>query len=308
MAGEKSQTPFENLGTSPDSHHTTLSDRVVASDTSDSADPPPYTITATTTPSAPTAQETHPPNTSGPQSQSLEHKPIAIPAIGSSSDSPFLRAYAPILTTYNLPRDSFFSFLDHLNKVISGSPPLQVLDATGGILQSVPILFPLRWIGSAVSGLASLGSQGVSKSRADSYLRQANRETFGPRGLKVEIAKLDALAYMANIPILDSNGKVSRQNPLLQRLLETGGAAEGARDAGMVVEQRQVEILQPWIAALELDILPWTSKSKLTRFNAALKKRNDPAQWRDGLGQSSEASEETDIRHGLWLVIRPMDA
>ncbi|KAF9885929.1 cell division cycle- protein [Aspergillus nanangensis] len=241
-----------------------------------------------------------------------------------SFDSPFLRAYAPILATYNLPRDSFYHFLDQLNKVISGSPPLQVLDATGGILQSVPILFPLHWLGSVVSGLANLGSQGVSKSRTDSFLRQANHDIFRPRGLTVELTKLDALAYLANIPILDSQGKVNRQSALFQRLLqhELGGrkpnsritasssstsADEQPRDVDM--RQQQILILQPWIAELELDVLPWTSKSKLTRFNAALKKRTSPNPPGSATGQQeSESSDEAKgVRQCLWLVIRPAE-
>ncbi|KAL4888072.1 hypothetical protein BDV59DRAFT_196764 [Aspergillus ambiguus] len=287
------ENPFEAMGHS-DSDHTNLSDPVVASDTSGSPDPPPYTATTTTTQESDITPE---------QSSQPDNKPIAIPAIGTSFDSPFLRAYAPILTNYNLPRESFFSFLDQLNKVISSSPPLQVLDATGGILRSVPILFPLRWLGSVVSGMANLGSQGVSKSRTDSYIRQANREMFGPRGLRVEIVKLDALAYMAEIPILDSHGKVNRQAPLFQQLLNgTGGAATDSTQ-DIDVQQRQVDLLQPWIAGLERDVLPWTSQSKLTRLNAALKKRND------GTSQQDESSDEgAELRQGLWLVIRPENA
>ncbi|KAH8690519.1 hypothetical protein BGW36DRAFT_264533, partial [Talaromyces proteolyticus] len=208
---------------------------------------------------------------------------IAIPALHSSFDSPFIRAYAPILRQKNnLPRESFLTFLDNLNKVIANSPPLEVLDVTGGILKSVPLLFPIHWLGSAVSGLAKLGSLGVSKSRTDSLIKQANRDIFGPRGLKIEIAKLDALAHIASIPILDSQGKINRNAPVMQRLLKTGidgppsptpQSEERDGDIADAVQQR-IKILQPWIAELEFNILPWTAKSKLTRFNAALKKRN----------------------------------
>lgn len=210
-----------------------------------------------------------------------------------------------------MPQESFLSFLDQLNKIIAGSPPLQVLDATGGILQQVPILFPIRWLGAVVSGIANLGSQGVSKSRTDSFLRDANKDVFGPRGLKVELGKLDALAYIAELPILDSQGKVNRQSALFQRLMnETRGAAsQEVQDVD--IRQQQVKILRPWIAELEVATLPWTSKSKLTRFNAALKKKNAPLQ----AGSSSDIrfegevdEEEKALKHGLWLVIRPKDA
>lgn len=301
MASEKSQNPFKNLDSPSES---------VAGPSNTSpanAEPPSYTPTATDfgTDSPPQAGTAQP------------NKPIAIPSIEPSFDSPFLRAYAPVLTTYNLPRESFFTFLDHLNKLIASNPPLQILDATGGILQSVPILFPLRWIGSAVSGLANLGSHGVSKSRTDSYIQQVNREIFGPRGLKAEIVKYDALAYIANIPILDSKGKISRQMSVSQRLLNEAGTGtatataaaadgQGHEQGGLDMQQQRIKTLQPWIAELELDILPWTSKSKLTRFNAALKKRNDPGQVESMSGQRSESNyEETKFRKCLWLLIWP---
>lgn len=297
MTSEKSQNPFENLDGPSGS--------VLGPSNTSSAnvEPPRYTTTATESGT----------NSTLPQpSTTQQTKPIAIPAIEPSLGSPFLRAYAPILADYNLPRESFFNFLDHLNKLITSNPPLQVLDATGGILQLVPLLFPLHWLGSAVSGLANLGSHGVSKSRTDSYIRQANQEIYGPRGLKVEIVKLDALAYVANIPILDSKGKVSRQMPVLQRLLNEGAGTatavdgHGPEQGGVDMQQQRIRIMQPWIAELELDILPWTSKSKLTRFNAALKKRNDPDQAESGSGQRSETNdEETKLRKCLWLVIRP---
>ena len=292
---KKSQNPFDNLDQDDNAAGPSNTTSLAGN-----AEPPPYTPTATASRTGSTPTQ---PNTQ-------QNKPIAIPAAESSFDSPFIRAYAPILIDYNLPRESFFTFLDQLNKVMSSSPPLQVLDAAGGILQAVPILFPLHWIGSTVSGLANLGSHGVSKSRTDSCIRQANQDIFGPRGLKVEIVKLDALVYMANIPILDSQGKVSRQTALFQQLLyETGTgagstatAADGHQPQSVDMQQRLIRILQPWIAELDLDILPWTSKSKLTRFNAALKKRNASDQ-EETVGQRSD--DEAAFRKSLWLVIRP---
>lgn len=329
MASEKSNNPyfngshqFDEQGDSSD--HTPLSD-----DLNTEEQPPAYTnpnpeITTRTEKSS--ASE---PTQESSQSQSAQSnkKPIAIPAVDSSFDSPFMRAYAPVLKDYKLPQEVFFSFLDRLNKAVSSSPPLQVLDATGGVLNAVPILFPLHWIGSAVSGIAKLGNSGVSKSRADSLLKDANKDIFGPRGLKIEVAKLDALAHIAKIPILDSRGKVSRQAPLLQQLSavearpESSAAAEGNIEMAMDAQQRRLRILQPWIADLELDILPWTSQSKLTRFNAALKKYNgtddkeskgkrrrerDSRQSSRNGNEGQDEDEEIDdpFRKCLWLVIR----
>lgn len=289
MADEKKQNPFESMGSSEEAEH-----------------PPAYTAGPSTPTTARTVQTDSP-------TRGNQRKPIALPAIGPSFDSPFIRAYPPILQNHQLPKESFLNFLDQLNKDIASSPPLQVLDATGGILNSVPILFPLHWIGNAVSGLANLGSQGMSKSRTDSSLKTANRDIFGPRGLKVEIGKLDALAHLAGIPILDAQGKVNRQAPLLLQLQDEAVPDE-QRETELEI-QRKIRTLQPWIADLEIEVLPWSSKSKLTRFNAALKKRNDPKEVdrRDRRGRAG--SFDADLRHednesfrkALWLVIREID-
>ncbi|KAJ5747257.1 uncharacterized protein N7511_008953 [Penicillium nucicola] len=311
MSDEKKQNPFEAMGPA-----------------SEEADmPPAYTAPGPSTQQEQEQEREYVPSTpvtTTPQpsiGSASTKRPIAIPAITSSFDSPFIRAYAPILKSYNLPKDSFLTFLDQLNKDISSSPPLQVLDATGGILNSVPILFPLHWIGSAVSGLANLGSQGVSKSRTDSSIKTANRDIFGPRGLKIEIAKLDALAHLAGIPILDSQGKINREAPLLLQLQNVAGANSPGDDGSLQqqqevdVSQRRIQTLGPWIAELEFDILPWSSKSRLTRFNAALKKRNDAKDPEEDLGRrrrharhqcstEKETEDEVPFRKGLWLVIR----
>lgn len=296
MADGEKQNPFENMGAS----HEEAADH-----------PPAYTAAVPPTPAVPSLA------TAQPSCSQLSNKPIAIPAITSSSDSPFIRAYPPILQKYKLPKESFLAFLDQLNKDIAASPPLQVLDATGGVLSSIPILFPLHWVGSAVSGLANLGSQGMSKSRTDSSIKQANRDIFGPRGLRVEVTRLDALAHIAKIPILDSQGKINRQAPLFLRLWNgTPMNYNGNHDQQeqSIDSQQRISSLQPWIAELELAILPWSSKSKLTRFNAALKKRNDTRdhETRDtgkgGQTSTDEASpEEACFRKALWLVIRGVE-
>ncbi|CAG8904022.1 unnamed protein product [Penicillium egyptiacum] len=294
MADEKKRNPFEDMRRSDEGEATDH--------------PPAYTAGPSTQPSRSPVQEV-PSQTS--------HKPIAIPAISSSSDSPFIRAYPPILKNHQLPKESFLTFLDQLNKDIAASPPLQVLDATGGILKSVPILFPLHWIGTAVSGLANLSSQGMSKSRTDSSIKQANKDIFGPRGLRVEIAKLDALAHVAKLPILDSQGKINRQASLFLQLQNEASMSRAETDERQQQElnlQRRIATLQPWIAELEFEILPWSSKSKLTRFNALLKKYNEPRdqEMRDmgrrGVVYNQEIKqEENPFKKALWLVIRDVE-
>ncbi|CAI7666835.1 unnamed protein product [Penicillium manginii] len=238
---------------------------------------------------------------------------IAIPAIDASPGSPLLRAYVPMLTKYNLPQESFFRFLDSLNDVIATNPPMQVLDVTGGILKSVPILFPLHWIGSAFSGLANISEQSKSKSRSDSALKQANKEIFGPRGLKAELANLDALAYIAKIPILDSQGKIDKNSTLARQLADMSRAYRRRRNDSdakdqdqkhghqLELQQQRLHALQPWIQDLQLDIKP-AAKTRLTRLNSALKKYNGDDNRRQD--RSEDGDEQDRFRKCLWLVIR----
>lgn len=262
--------PFEDLGHDQPG----LEPANSTADREPAYSPPPYSPESYQQPSfnEQQQQQQQPP----PQLQDETNKIIAIPATDTPLDSPFLRAYPPALQRYSLAPEPFFAFLDDLNKVISTSTPLQVLDATGGVLNAVPILFPLHWIGSTLSGIANLSSQGMSKSRAESAIAQANKHVFGPHGLKVGIAGLDTLAHLAKIPILDSKGKVNKQAPLFLQLSSQDATGAGAELRELDRSQRLITVLQPWIAHLDVQVLPWATKSKLTRFNATLKKKNNP--------------------------------
>ncbi|KAJ5634067.1 hypothetical protein N7528_001909 [Penicillium herquei] len=229
------------------------------------------------------------------------NRPVAIPQVGMEKESPFLRAYAPYLMKYHMPREMFLTFLDKLNAAMKSSPPMQVLDLTGGVLQSVPILFPLHWLGSIVSGAANKGSQGLTKSRADSVVKQANKEMFGPLGLKVEIARLKALARVAKMPILDSDGRVNTKAPIIQQLGEFTLHGTEVEDEANFQRQR-VELFRPWIADLEIDSdNPLKkNKSRLTRYNKSVKNYYE--------GNRDSARNDPDLYKALWLVIREIDS
>lgn len=169
----------------------------------------------------------------------------------------------------------------------------------------------------------------MSKSRTDSSIRQANRDIFGPRGLRVEIAKLDALAHVAQFPMLDSQGKINQGAPLFLQLQHEASMASTVADERQQQEidlQQRIRTLQPWIAELEFEVLPWSSKSKLTRLNASLKKYNEPRDEekrsmgrrdrdRRGIGMRRQGDvytqgikkEEAPFKKALWLVIREVE-
>ncbi|KAI1331894.1 hypothetical protein F5Y16DRAFT_359526 [Xylariaceae sp. FL0255] len=164
---------------------------------------------------------------------------IAIPATAATLGSPFIRAYPPVLESFNISRGSFLDFLDGLNRVAVQSPPLQVLGLAGNLVGFVP-LATAQIVGTAVNLAAKVGTFAASKGGTEIYLRKANKEIFGPCGLKVETAKLEAVARLAGAPILDATGSITSDAQSLDP------AAQGGN-----IGQNWLRALQPWIAPLD---------------------------------------------------------
>ncbi|KAK2608875.1 hypothetical protein QQS21_002588 [Conoideocrella luteorostrata] len=181
-------------------------------------------------------------------------KPVAIPATQASLGSPFLRAYPPVLSHFDISRDTFLQFLDGLNRAAVASPPLQVLGLAGNIVSMVP-LHTTQIVGGALNGTAMIGTVAVSKGRVEMTLRQANKEIFAPKGLNVQIAKLDALAVMAKMPILGADGKVDKNVPILKSI------ANGVDNPNMPAQHRRIRALEPWLERLEVVDLPAVEQS-----------------------------------------------
>lgn len=197
----------------------------------------------------------------------LSTKPIAIPAINTKFAAPFLRAYPPILRNYNLPEEIFMPILDRLNQISAASPPLQVLGLAGGIVGMVP-LATTQIVGESVSAAADFSVWAVSKGRVEMYMREINRDIFRPRKLKIEIAKLDGLAKIANIPILDTAGKLDKGAPLLGSVHDLGSRIIDA-------VARRLQVLEPWIQPLKIEEMPdvKVSGNVLTKLAASTQAR-----------------------------------
>jgi hypothetical protein len=169
-------------------------------------------------------------------------QPIAIPATSSSLGSPFLRAYPIELSAYNIPAPTFLSFLDELNRLMVVSPPVKVVGLGGDIVSMVP-LATAQIVGSAVSAAATVTKIGMSKGRSELFLREANANIFGPRGLKVNIVKLEVVAKAAEIPILDAAGKVKKDARLL--------APINSANHGLSGQYRRLMAFAPYTSPLE---------------------------------------------------------
>jgi hypothetical protein len=194
-------------------------------------------------------------------------KPIAIPATNAKVGSPFLRAYPLCLADHALPPDVFLRFLDGLNRVAVISPPLQVLGLAGTVIQFVPSGIA-QIVGNAVAFAAQAGTVAISKGRTEIYLRDANKDIFAARGLKVEIAKVEAIAKIAGIPILDDSGKLDKNSKLLGNLeVEELHTLSG--------QERRLRALDQWIAPLEVTPLPAIERQSnpMSRLNQGASER-----------------------------------
>jgi hypothetical protein len=182
-------------------------------------------------------------------------QPIAIPATSAALGSPFLRAYPIELEAYNIPAPTFLSFLDELNRLMVVSPPVRVLGLAGDIVGLVP-LATAQIVGGAVSAAATITNVGMSKGRSEMFIREANKKTFGPHGLKINIVKLEVVAKAAGIPILDAAGKIKRDTKLLAPLDDSSQDLSG--------QHRRLMALAPYTSPLE--VTPETHKETPTNM------------------------------------------
>jgi hypothetical protein len=170
-------------------------------------------------------------------------QPIAIPATTTTLGSPFLRAYPIELESFNISPPDFLTFLDELNRLMVVSPPVRVLGLAGDMVGLVPSA-TAQIVGGSISAAATLTTYGMSKGRSELFIRESNKTLFAPRGLKVDIVKLEVVARVASIPILNADGKVDKNATLLAPLQGLHQDLSG--------QQRRLMALAPWTSPLEL--------------------------------------------------------
>lgn len=65
-------------------------------------------------------------------------RPVCVPQVDASFDSPFVRAYTPALAQSGITLEEWLVFSDGLNLAMIGSPPLQVVNKIGMVIGFVP--------------------------------------------------------------------------------------------------------------------------------------------------------------------------
>lgn len=196
-------------------------------------------------------------------------KAIVIPATNAELGSPFLRAYAPALSGLGITREEFLGFIDKLNRVAVASPPLEILGLVGNIVGMVPS-HTAQIVGTTVELAAQITTGIVSKGATELCLRDMNKELFGPRGLKVQVAQLNAVATITKMPILTPDGKVDKKAPLMRPF-------DDEEECGtMSAQERRLRALEGYIEHLDIENLPELAKGSnpLSRMHAAVSERN----------------------------------
>ncbi|PYI05199.1 hypothetical protein BO78DRAFT_286857, partial [Aspergillus sclerotiicarbonarius CBS 121057] len=137
-------------------------------------------------------------------------KIIAIPRVCNISNRilpnlPFIRAYAPILSTYNIPSDIFLSFIDELNILQAGHPalththqPTQPMHFTHHLDPTKLTTLMTQCTNLAARLLHTIYIQGPC-ARRTAYLKLTNQTLFHPNHLHVDILTGKALRKLLDL-------------------------------------------------------------------------------------------------------------
>lgn len=107
-----------------------------------------------------------------------------------------MRAYSPALSQYQISQTDFLTFLDGLNEVFIANPVLQATSIAGAVMGNI---HPVEIVGLAVETASEIGSETTSYFRTRAYLKKANAELFGPRGLKAKIMDFEKMARAVGV-------------------------------------------------------------------------------------------------------------
>ncbi|KAH7184830.1 uncharacterized protein B0J16DRAFT_398323 [Fusarium flagelliforme] len=163
---------------------------------------------------APPSYEELMPATSS-QTSMTSTRPILLPASsitgGLEATPPFIRAYPPILGSYGVSSSEFMTIVDSLNIAHAEPAPLKAIQLASDGVGFVPD--PICQSVSLGLGLAAGTATAASAIiRSKLVLDSANRDVFGPKGLKMEIVK--------DTKVMQRLGATAKSLDPLQRLQE----------------------------------------------------------------------------------------
>ncbi|CAH0033131.1 unnamed protein product [Clonostachys rhizophaga] len=227
-------------------------------------------------------------------------KPIALPTVRSAQGSPYIRAYPLELANVGITRETFLSFLDHVNRAVADNPPLLAVGVVGGVVGLVPEP-TAQLAGSVIELAADVGNVALAEGRTELVLRKANIDIFHPVGLQVRVAKLEAVAKIAGMPFLDAeSGKLTSGLRVLAPLddemeLNTLG-----------VQRRRLRDLEEWLSPLDLEELPGVEmpssvmgkmQVKMSEFQRKMEEEELMKTRKKSLGKYTEAKQKSQEKY-----------
>lgn len=203
---------------------------------------------------------------------------------GGKHSSPFLRAYPPALSSYNIPESSFLAFIDGLNESFLTNPALEKASHIG-MGMSVFGGPHAHIIGKAVKMAAKTASGAQSDKKTKVFLEEVNRELFASHGLEVRL--------LATYEMLQVVGCPSDQ---FQRG-QSATAGLGGSTAVLQQEQSQMDrmrALDGWVMPLDYHILaqPPSSSDSWTANQAAKKAAKQYEKQAEDLAKAHEKRNE----------------
>ncbi|KZP01796.1 hypothetical protein CALVIDRAFT_594475 [Calocera viscosa TUFC12733] len=235
--------------------------------------------------------------------------PVAVPQLTGKYDSAFVRAYCAQLQAAGVGMQEWLDFCDGLNIAMVASPPLRVVDKAGMIIGFVPYHWAII-AGTLMQVGAQTAMHVLSKTLSDKFLRRANKEFFGPRGLTVRLCRTEAMRVLVgkDAPAAQQPGKAMQVASKIGMGVENVALRLPIPFAGRIIEavhkplapvdprsplgvtQRRMQDLQGFVCPLDFDVPPAKRPEdvigKMNDFmvkidnNKALKSQNKAAQKR----------------------------
>lgn len=200
--------------------------------------------------------------------------PVAVPQVIPGLGQPFARCYSDKLQEHGISAGDFVKFIDNLNVVSAGSPPLQIVDLAGGVVGMIPF-HHAQLVSLGIQSVAKIGKAAVSKTRGCMFLSKANEEFFNPRGLKAELVTSDALKFKLKMDLCA---------PLRV-------TSERIDHLGML--ERRAAALQGFAAPLTFDVPPLDQQTNiLNKMSAAQQKGVMAKQEKKFIKERSKHAEE----------------
>ena len=119
--------------------------------------------------------------------------PIALPQLTARSrlshPHPFLRAYAPLLTThYSLSQPAFLAIIDALNICVAHAAPFQALDLASLGIGLIPEPVAMG-VSAGLDVISGVGNEATMWWRVKKLTERLNGEVWGPRGLEMRVIR-----------------------------------------------------------------------------------------------------------------------